>query len=150
MQGKRKSSNAVLLPGTHRRKQEVHIYTLRYYKPIGVLSTDCKNKRVRDRFDYKNLVDYKVQNFENRSFCCRLETTNCSVLNFSALRAATFTEKYIEIQWNALEHRQKGAKFFFRAARGQVSLENDKEHLKNSGIWKNFRAARGWESRSVD
>ena len=68
------------------------------YKAVGLLSTDCKNKRVRDRFDYKNLVDYKVQNFENRSFCCRLETTNCSVLNFSALRAATFTEKYIEIQ----------------------------------------------------
>ena len=63
-----------------------------------MLSTDYKNKRVRDRFDYKNLVDYKVQNFENLTFCRRLETTNCSVLKFSALRAASFIKKYIEIQ----------------------------------------------------
>ena len=69
-----------------------------YYKTVGLLSTDCKNKRVRDRFDYKNLVDYKVQNFENLTFCRRLETTNWSVLNFSALRAVTFIKKYIEIQ----------------------------------------------------
>ena len=73
-----------------------------------MLSTDCKNTCVRDCFDYKNLVDYKVQNFENLISSCRLlvETTNCSVLKFSALRAATFIEKYIEIQMD----RQKGAK----------------------------------------
>ena len=53
-----------------------------------------------------SIVDYKVQNFENLTFFCRLDTTNWSVLNFSALRAATFIEKYIEIQMD----RQKGAK----------------------------------------
>ena len=70
---------------------------IEFYKTFGMLSTDCKNKLVRDRFDYKNLVDCKVQNFENLNFCCRLETTNWSVLNFPALRAATFIKKYIHI-----------------------------------------------------
>ena len=53
-------------------------------------------------------ADYKNQDFENLTFRCysRLQTTNCSVLKFSALRAATFIEKYIEIQMD----RQKGAK----------------------------------------
>ena len=68
------------------------------YKPGGLLSTDCKNKRVRDRFDYNIFVGYKVQNFENLTFCRRLATTNWSVSIFSALRADTFIEKYMEIQ----------------------------------------------------
>ena len=51
---------------------------------------------------------------------CRLETTNCSVLKFSALRAATFIKEYIEIQKNT--GRQVLKKLC--AARGYAFLEN--------------------------
>ena len=64
-------------------------------------------------------MDYKVQNFENLTFLCRLETTNWSVLNFSALRAATFIKKYMKIQKNIGRKVLK----IFCAARGHVYLE---------------------------
>ena len=96
------------------------MFVFSLYETGGLLSTDCKNKRVRDRFDYKNLVDYKVQNFENLTFCRRLDTTNWSVLIFSALRAATFIKKYMEIQKNI----GREVLNIFCAARGHVYLEN--------------------------
>ena len=71
-----------------------------------MLSTDWKNQSLRDRVDYKFDCRLQSSEFRDLAFFCRLETTNWSVLNFSALRAATFIEKYIEIQMD----RQKGAK----------------------------------------
>ena len=84
-----------------------------------MFSTDYKNQSLRDRVDYKFdcrvNVDYKHQNFENLNepdfFCCRLETTNCSVSDFSALRAAIFIFEQ-EIRRNAIKYRQTGAKTF--------------------------------------
>ena len=70
------------------------------YKGCGMLSTDCKNQSLRDRVDYKFDCRLQSSEFREPDFFCRLETTNCSVLNFSALRAATFIKKYIEIQNN--------------------------------------------------
>ena len=73
-----------------------------------MLSTDCKNQSLRDRVDYKFDCRLQSSEFREPDFFCRLETTNWSVLNFSALRAATLIKKYIEIQRN----RQKGGKTF--------------------------------------
>ena len=91
------------------------------YKPRGMLSTDCKNQSLRDRVDYKFDCRLQSSEFREPDFFCRLETTNCSVLNFSALRAATFIKKYMEIQKNIGRKVLK----IFCAARGHVYLENN-------------------------
>ena len=70
------------------------------YKVCGMLSTDCKNQSLRDRVDYKCDCRLQSSEFREPDFFCRLETTNWSVLNFSALHAATVIKKFIEIQKN--------------------------------------------------
>ena len=76
-----------------------------HYKAIGMLSPDCKNQSLRDR------VDYKVQNFENQTFFCRLETTNCSVLDFRR-------------GWRTADYRTgfEGSKAPFRAGRATEKI----------------------------
>ena len=79
-----------------------------------MLSTDCKNQSLRDRVDYKFDCRLQSSEFREPDFFCRLETTNWSVLNFSALRAATFIKKYMEIKKNI---GRKVSKKFLRCAR---------------------------------
>ena len=106
-----------------------------------MLSTDYKNQSSRDRVDYK--FDCRPQSLEFREpeFFCRLETTNCSVLNFSALRAATFIKKYIEMQKNIGRKVLK----FFCAACGHLHLENNQEQIKIL-VYEKFSALRAAES----
>ena len=68
--------------------------TLTWYKASGLLSTDCKNRNLRDRFDYD--FGYKLQNseFSELGFLsCRPQTTNYNFQNCSALRAAICIKK---------------------------------------------------------
>ena len=93
-----------------------------------MLSTDCKNQSLRDRVDYKFDCRLQSSEFREPDFFCRLETTNWSVLNFSALRAAIFIEKYIEIQ---MDIGRKVLKKFLRCARSRLfrkQLRTNEKH----------------------